>query len=70
MEHILTECQATGQQTIWEEAEKTWNRMKMKVWYQPNFATILVCGEITISRDSTNTEQRGREKVDVGRTRL
>jgi hypothetical protein len=43
MEHILTQCEAPGQATIWNEAKKLWER-KGKERFAPGIGTIIECG--------------------------
>ncbi|KAJ3804367.1 hypothetical protein EV368DRAFT_51793, partial [Lentinula lateritia] len=43
MEHILLECTCTGQEEIWELAEKLWSKQKTP-WVKPNFGIIQGCG--------------------------
>ena len=43
MEHILTECQATGQAEVWKLAEELWVLQGLP-WIKPRFGTILGCG--------------------------
>lgn len=43
MEHILTECRASGQETIWNLAEEVWALCGLP-WTKPRFGTILGCG--------------------------
>ena len=43
IEHILTECKASGQDEIWKLAEETWT-LRGLPWVRPRFGTILGCG--------------------------
>ena len=43
MEHILTECKASGQDVIWSLAEELW-ALRGLPWIKPRFGTILGCG--------------------------
>ncbi|KAF8897701.1 ribonuclease H-like protein, partial [Infundibulicybe gibba] len=43
MEHILTECQASGQKTLWALTKKLWER-KGHEWPKPEFGVLLGCG--------------------------
>ncbi len=38
MEHILFDCEAVGQETIWELAEETWRSTGL-AWHRPNLGT-------------------------------
>jgi ribonuclease HI/exonuclease III len=61
MEHILTECQAPGQEEIWKETGRIWE-LKGETWIKPAFGVILGCASAKI----TNHEN----KTKVGQTRL
>ncbi|KAF8867640.1 ribonuclease H-like domain-containing protein, partial [Infundibulicybe gibba] len=43
MEHILTECQASGQETLWKLAEELWLK-KGHPWPKPKIGVQLGCG--------------------------
>jgi len=43
MEHILTECRASGQEIIWNLAKEVW-ALRGLPWAKPRFGTILGCG--------------------------
>ncbi|KAF9542898.1 RnaseH-domain-containing protein [Agrocybe pediades] len=43
LEHILTECRASGQEIIWKLVEETWSK-KSKKWKRPTLGLILGCG--------------------------
>ena len=43
MEHILTECKASGQEVIWNLASELW-ALRGLPWNKPRFGTILGCG--------------------------
>jgi len=43
MEHILTECKASGQEVIWNLAKELW-ALRGLPWVKPRFGTILGCG--------------------------
>ncbi|KAH9833132.1 uncharacterized protein C8Q71DRAFT_725810 [Rhodofomes roseus] len=43
IDHILTDCEAPGQEIIWELAGKLW-KMKQKTWNKPLLGGILGCG--------------------------
>jgi ribonuclease HI len=43
MEHILTECKASGQDIIWKLAEELW-ALRGLPWTRPRLGTILGCG--------------------------
>lgn len=41
MEHILTSCQVSGQDTVWREAERVWNLRAPPDWHKPTIGTIM-----------------------------
>lgn len=41
MDHILTSCQVSGQDTVWREAERVWNLRAPPDWHVPTLGTIL-----------------------------
>ncbi|KIM39171.1 hypothetical protein M413DRAFT_419656, partial [Hebeloma cylindrosporum] len=43
MEHILTECRASSQETVWDLAKEVWTLCGLP-WVKPHFGTILGCG--------------------------
>jgi hypothetical protein len=43
MEHVLTECRASGQDIIWNLAKELW-AIRGLPWIKPRFGTILGCG--------------------------
>ncbi|KAJ3820010.1 hypothetical protein F5880DRAFT_1488743 [Lentinula raphanica] len=61
MEHILLECECSGQKEIWEMAETLWKNQKTE-WIRPELGIILGCGVISM-RD-------GNKRVLPGESRL
>ncbi|KAF9540733.1 hypothetical protein CPC08DRAFT_650795, partial [Agrocybe pediades] len=61
MEHILTECRASGQETIWSLARELWLKKGLS-WPNPTIGLILGCG-------LTNFRRRGKA-VSPGTNRL
>ncbi|KAF9555220.1 hypothetical protein CPC08DRAFT_744282 [Agrocybe pediades] len=49
MEHILTECQASGQETIWRLARNLWLKKDLP-WPNPTIGLILGCGMAAFRR--------------------
>ncbi|KAE9405070.1 hypothetical protein BT96DRAFT_1068610 [Gymnopus androsaceus JB14] len=47
MEHLLLECEASGQARVWQLAEEPWSQ-KETGWISPDFGTILGCALIII----------------------
>lgn len=50
MEHILLECTAPGQSTVWRLAKQTWEGKGIR-WPQVTFGTILGCGMAKFNDD-------------------
>ncbi|KAJ3816644.1 hypothetical protein F5880DRAFT_1626472 [Lentinula raphanica] len=61
MEHILLECECSGQKEIWEMAESLWENQKTE-WIRPELGIILGCGVVSL-RD-------GNKKLLPGESRL
>ncbi|KAF9561171.1 hypothetical protein CPC08DRAFT_802184, partial [Agrocybe pediades] len=61
MEHILTECQASGQETIWKLAKELWQKKRLP-WPEPTIGMILGCGLAAF--------RRNRKKTSAGTDRL
>lgn len=61
MEHILTKCNARGQQTVWRLAGELWMK-KFKTWTTPNI------GEILGVASTTEKDEKG--SPNAGKTRL
>ena len=58
MEHILTECRATGQAEIWKLAEELWSLCGL-LWTTPRFGTILGCGLAVYQSEEGNWKLTG-----------
>ncbi|KAG2748708.1 RnaseH-domain-containing protein [Suillus brevipes Sb2] len=61
MEHILTNCPANAQSTIWKLAETIWPSTNGP-WPQLTLGTILGCGNITLTKQRTNSLQSQQEQ--------
>ena len=55
LEHILTECQASGQQTVWTLARELLTKKGIPVTANPTFRQALGCGLASIC------DQRGKK---------
>lgn len=53
VEHILTECKASGQEEVWKTAEELW-ALRGLPWIQPCFSTILGCGLADFHSEQNN----------------
>ena len=62
MEHILTECQATGQAEIWRLAEELW-ALRGLPWTQPRFGTILGCGLAAFHSEGGDQKLTGANRL-------
>lgn len=62
MEHILTECQATGQAEIWRLAEELWALQGLP-WTTPRFGTILGCGLAAYQSEDRNYKLTGANRL-------
>ena len=57
-EHIICECKAPGQETIWKLAEENWKKRDPN-WEKPNLGTIIGCSAIKL----TNPQRQQQHKV-------
>ena len=62
MEHILTECQATGQAEIWKLAKELWSLHGLP-WIAPRFGTILGCGLAAYQSERGNHKLTGANRL-------
>jgi hypothetical protein len=62
MEHILMECQATGQAEIWRLVEELWVLQGLP-WTQPRFGTILGCGLAAYHSEGGDRELTGANRL-------
>jgi len=62
MEHVLTECPATGQAKIWKLAEELWT-LRGLPWTTPKFGTILGCGLAAYQSEEGNRELTGANRL-------
>jgi len=58
MEHILTECPATGQAEIWELVKELWT-LRGLPWTTPKFGTILGCSLAAYQSEEGNHKLTG-----------
>ncbi|KAF8868737.1 hypothetical protein BD779DRAFT_1459335, partial [Infundibulicybe gibba] len=59
MEHILTECQASGQETLWTLTRKLWEK-KGHEWPVPKFGLQLGCGLADFKNDDKRDQSANR----------
>lgn len=62
MEHILTECQATGQAEIWRLVKELWALWGLP-WTTPRFGTILGCGLAAYQSEDRNHKLTGANRL-------
>jgi len=62
MEHILTECRATGQAEIWKLAKELWS-LRGLPWIAPRFGTILGCGLAAYQSERGNHKLTGANRL-------
>ena len=62
MTHILTECQASGQETIWKLAKELWD-MRGLPWTDPKLGTILGCGLSDFHPENKKTRLTGANRL-------
>ena len=62
MEHILTECRATGQAEIWKLAEELWS-LRGLPWTTPRLGTILGCGLAAYQLEEGNCKLTGANRL-------
>ncbi|KZT66614.1 hypothetical protein DAEQUDRAFT_674711, partial [Daedalea quercina L-15889] len=53
MEHILSECEAPGQEQVWTLAHKLWSK-KGGVWARPSLGAVLSCAQATFPGQNRN----------------
>ncbi|KAF8868992.1 RnaseH-domain-containing protein [Infundibulicybe gibba] len=59
MEHILTDCRASGQKTLWALAKVVWENKGHK-WPKPEFGTLLGCGLAAFTNDGKRDQGANR----------
>ena len=70
MEHILVDCRALPNRSIWRLAEKTWPHHNI-TWSNVSFGMILGCGSLRAPKERGQTEDNGRNGPPKrGTTRL
>ncbi|KAH9480754.1 hypothetical protein JR316_0007354 [Psilocybe cubensis] len=62
MEHILTECRATGQEAVWQAAEELWSLRKLD-WKKPKIGHILGCGLANFHPEKKRTTLTGANRL-------
>ena len=62
MEHILTECRASGQEEVWKAAEELW-ALRGLPWVQPRFGTILGCNLANFHSERSNRKLPGANRL-------
>ena len=62
MEHILGECKAEGQQTIWTEAKRLWEKTGQK-WIKPSSDDAILASTQTWKHPTTGKRRPGIERL-------
>ncbi|KAH8074950.1 hypothetical protein BXZ70DRAFT_902758 [Cristinia sonorae] len=62
MEYILTECNAPGQQIVWNMARDLWEH-KNPEWPSPSLGVILACGTAVFKNDKTDKPKAGDARL-------
>ena len=61
MDHILLECEAPGQRTVWEEMRALWSRTGLE-WPEINLGIIMGCALVKI-RDQSGKPRAGESRL-------
>ncbi|KAJ3996504.1 hypothetical protein F5050DRAFT_1571392, partial [Lentinula boryana] len=62
--HILTTCEATGQEIIWSLAENLWKRKKSTLaWFKPTLGDILGCSLAKITNPKNGKPVTGENRL-------